>query len=162
NREKVLEKPCFRKYELDHIEKVSYLEQRITTAKKHRFDMKENLALHMFYLRYLMADQLYYHDEKEIFIVAKLEEGELKISHIYMQEEIPVLELAIQLVYDVFWEAYSKELFSQISFSFIPKETNELERRIYKEDDSTLFVLTRDGNSVFDNEKLMFPIITHT
>lgn len=149
-------------YPLDHPNKVSYLEERIRKAKKHKWDMKGNLSLHMFYLRYLMETQVYYQQQKDYFIIARIEEGELKISQIYAQEEIDPIEAVTELIYDVFWEDYNKEVFTQCCFEFVPKDVAGIEYRFFKEEDSTLFVRVISGRSIFLGEKLMFPVLSHT
>lgn len=104
----------------------------------------------MFYLSQFMQECVYKVSGKDCLIIAEKEDDTLTVYDILSNEPIDPCEAA---------GYFGKEV-KNVNYAFIPENSESLEKYLYKEDDTTFFVL---GNTLINDlpEILSFPALVH-
>lgn len=147
----------FRKLNLDNKCDIELLHK---TAKNNfpqsKISMVNNVGLVMFYCNYFelfsFRENLYLIQSLNAIAVAEYEDDTLIIYDILSPQKINIEEVISVL---------STDKTSFVILRFMPSNCENYEISIYKEDDSTLFV-TSAKSSIFEDNKLIFPILSHT
>ncbi len=106
--------------------------------------------LMMFYLTQFMQECVYRVKDKDCYIIAEKDNDTLTIFDILSNEPIEPKEIGCYFGNDV----------KYVNFAFIPENSSSLEKYLYKEDDTTFFVL---GETLIHDlpEILSFPVLVH-
>ena len=112
--------------------------------------MSENISLYHFWMDSEYRDSIYYLPEKNVFVVAGVEDDKLMIYQVIGKEKIDIKKVA---------GAFEEE-FSEVVLGYTPIHKEEFQVREHKEEDCTLFILGEDLKCVEEN-KMMFPILSH-
>ena len=104
----------------------------------------------MFYLSQFMQECVYKVSDKNCYIIAEKDGDTLTVFDILSDKEIDPAEIG----------SYFGSEVRSVSFAFIPENSGGLEKYLYKEDDSTFFVL---GKTLISDlpEILSFPALVH-
>ena len=104
----------------------------------------------MFYLSQFMQECVYKVSDKNCYIIAEKEDNTLTVFDILSDEEIDPAEIG----------SYFGSEVKNVSFAFIPENSGRLEKYLYKEEDTTFFVL---GDTLINDlpEILSFPALVH-
>ena len=106
--------------------------------------------LMMFYLTQFMRESVFKAEDKEIYIIAEADNNELTIFDILSNEPVDPYETAC---------LFGSEI-KIVSFAFIPENNTSLEKYLFKEEDTTFFVL---GDTLINDlpEIMSFPALVH-
>ncbi len=111
-----------------------------------------NPELLMFYCGGQLRDCVYYLEEKKAVVVAEYK-GDIMLCYGVFCEGGASLDELLR-------SAAKKETL-QVQFLFSPWDAREEEIRVYKEEDTTLFLL-KGSENLFQRDTLMFPVLSHT
>ena len=118
--------------------------------------MVDNAGLIMFYCNYFekfsFKEKLYYIESLDIVIVAEYTDNDCILYDILSTQEVET---------EVIINAMCTEQTQNVLMYFMPKDNKDYEIKLLKEDDTTLFVMG-DEQKLFKEEKLIFPILSHT
>lgn len=114
------------------------------------FDMTDNIGLYMFYLSQFMKDNVYYSEKLKAYIAAQEEDDELFLYAVFAANQIPLDEVI---------RAFGKSV-RKVKLGFVPDQKDQYECRLFKEEDTTLFVKGELLES-FSDWKLLFPTLSH-
>ena len=120
----------------------------ISTSK---LAMQKNAGLTMFYCTSFMSDNVYYLREQDVIVIAELEGDTL-----YLQEIFSSLEVDL----DNIIKALTNKEVKTVVLGFTPNDLSGYSENLLQEEDTTLFVM-KDKKDLFQNNKLMFPILSH-
>ena len=106
--------------------------------------------LMMFYLTQFMQKNVYYIKEKDAYVIAEADGDTLTLYDIFSAENIDILSLCF---------CFGKDI-QKVEFAFTPRNYSEFEKSLYKEEDTTFFVL---GETIKKDIKqfFAFPQLTH-
>lgn len=116
-----------------------------------KFQMVENKVLIDFYCLGFLKEHLYYVREADAIVVAK-EEGDMLIVDEVFGGSKATMEFILTAV--------AKEHTKKIRLGFTPKESLNLTCGLHREEDTTLFVY-KGFENLIQNEKVMFPVLSH-
>ena len=105
----------------------------------------------MFYCSSFMKDYIYYLEDLDALVIAKSDKNTMTCYDIYCDENKSMDEILSSTVDDNC---------KNVIFGFTPKDTRECSVKILEEDDTTLFVL-KDKENIFNEHKVMFPLLSH-
>ncbi|QAA33128.1 GNAT family N-acetyltransferase [Clostridium manihotivorum] len=111
---------------------------------------RNNLWLLMFYCH--NSDSIYYIRKEDAIVVAEIQHDTLIINEIFAAKEINL---------DILISALTDEDIKKVLFGFTPKFIEGYDLNILTEEDTTLFILEGKGY-LFEEHKLMFPVLSHT
>lgn len=111
----------------------------------------DNTNLIMFYWQGFLSDCLYYIDALDTIVIYNIEKDVLHIEEVFGEAELE--EVVAALV---------KDDIKEVVLGFVPKAQGEYEIGLYHEEDTTLFVSTKEMKELMEGEKLMFPVLSHT
>ena len=121
-----------------------------------KISMKDNAGLVMFYAHYFdlfsVRDFLYYVADLKAVVLAEYE-GETMILYDILAPE----NVDIKTIIDTMALENTREVYLR----FMPENPDDYEISLYKEDNSTLFVQAA-GSSWFEDDQLIFPLLSHT
>lgn len=115
-----------------------------------RLCMKENDTLFSFYARRVMKDCVYYSNTYDVLIFAKEEADCLWCYDIFGRTEGSLEEILGEL---------STDEGQKICLGFIPKQSECFKTEEHIEEDTTFFV-HRSSDKIFEQNRLMFPVIS--
>lgn len=115
-----------------------------------RFGMKKNVGLIMFYITKFMKNQVYYLPGQDVYAVAELEDGELFLHEVIGDHPVELDDVVKAFGSEVKW----------VEFGFAPPDVSGCERRIWREEDTTLFV-KGEGLESFEAWGVRFPSLSH-
>jgi len=127
---------------------VEKVKSSVSTSK---LAMLKNTGLIMFYCTSFMMDNVYYLREKDVIAIAELDGDTL-----YLQDIFSSLEANID---DIIKSLTNKEV-KKVVLGFTPKESDSYCVNLLKEEGTTLFVM-KDKEDLFQNNKLIFPMLSH-
>lgn len=113
--------------------------------------MMKNVGLVMFYCTSFMRDNVYYLRGQDVIVIAKIEGNTLYLQDIFSPSEVDV---------DNIIKALTNKEITTVVLGFTPDDTSCYCENLLQEDDTTLFVM-KDKEDLFQNNKLMFPILSH-
>ncbi|MBU3106127.1 GNAT family N-acetyltransferase [Clostridium gasigenes] len=108
-------------------------------------------SLVMFYCTSFMKDSIYYLEDYNTVVIAEFDGNKL-----YVQDIFSTKDIKLDIIID---EIISNEI-KEVILGFTPNENLFYEERLFKDEDTTLFVKGRERN-IFGVNKLMFPILSH-
>ncbi|MBU3136159.1 GNAT family N-acetyltransferase [Clostridium gasigenes] len=108
-------------------------------------------SLVMFYCTSFMKDSIYYLEDYNTVVIAEFDGNKL-----YVQDIFSTKDIKLDIIID---EIISDEI-KEVILGFTPNENLFYEERLFKDEDTTLFVKGRERN-IFGVNKLMFPILSH-
>jgi len=111
----------------------------------------KNVSLTMFYCTSFMRDKVYYLKEQDAIVIAEFQGDTLYLQDIFTSSEVDLDNVIMSLI--------NKEV-KKVVFGFTPNDTEGYYVKLLKEEDTTLFV-TKDDATLFQNNKLMFPVLSH-
>ncbi len=114
------------------------------------FAMKDNPGLLMFYCTKFLRDNIYYLPKTDTVIIAEVNEEKVTCYDVFTR---PVLTLEEAI------GAVIMDFSAEVILGFTPKEAGSWNVRELKEDDTTFFVLAGKEN-IFEQKKLMFPLLS--
>ena len=112
--------------------------------------MSENLGLYQFWLDAAYANQVYYVPEVGVYVIAEWEKQVLRIHQIFGKQRVDIPRLA---------QSFEEQV-QEVVLGYVPMDKTPFRVREHKEEDCTLFILGEDLEGI-ENEKLMFPILSH-
>lgn len=113
--------------------------------------MMKNVGLVMFYCTSFMRDNVYYLRGQDVIVIAQIEGNTLYLQDIFSQSEVDL---------DNIIRTLSNKEITTVVLGFTPNDTSNYCVNLLQEDDTTLFVM-KDNVDLFQNNKLMFPILSH-
>lgn len=128
------------------------IEKVINSISMSKFRMLENAELIMFYCISYMSGNVYYIRELDAVAIASFEGDTLYLYDIFSASETDLDNIIMALS--------NKEIKTAV-LGFTPGDTNGFHVDLLHEDGTTLFVM-KDKADLFQNNKLMFPILSHT
>lgn len=118
--------------------------------------MVDNAGQIMLYCNYFekfsFKEKLYYIESLDTIIVAEYIGSDLILYDILSTQEVEI---------EAIINAMSTEQTQNVVMYFMPKNNKDYEIKLLKEEDITLFVMGNEKKS-FEEEKLIFPILSHT
>ncbi len=111
----------------------------------------KNVAQVMFYCTSFMSDNVYYLREENVIVIAEFHGDTLHLQDIFSDSEVD-LDIIIKLL-------TNKEV-KTVDFGFTPNDVNNYDIKLFRQDDTTLFVMEDKAELLQDN-KLMFPLLSH-
>lgn len=112
----------------------------------------KNTALVMFYATSFMKDDFHYVEGMDAAVFARYDDRTLYLNDVFCPGELSIDEVI---------SVMAKRDTSQVVLGFTPLDTDGYSCKPYLQDNDTLFVLTEGEKSVFDNHRLMLPILSH-
>ena len=128
---------------------VDKINSSITMSK---LSIINNVGGVMFYCTSFMSDNVYYLKEHDVIVVAEFENDTLYLNDVFSSSEV--------VVNDIIKELANKEV-KTVVLGFTPNVTDNYCINLLKKTDTTLFIMKNKTN-IFENNKLMFPILSHT
>lgn len=116
------------------------------------FSMEKNVGLLMFYCLQFLKNDIYYIDDYKAIIIAQQERDKLICYDIFCDKE----RCEIVNLLSIIAEKHTKTAV----LGFTPKNFRDLNPLKVKEEDTTLFVFEK-GENLCDNNKIMFPLLSH-
>lgn len=115
--------------------------------------MQENADLVMFYCITVLKDCVYYSKSLDVFAVAKFNNGQIHLLDVFSKVEIDL---------DNIIDAFCNIENDSILLGFTPKNIHSYEVRVVDEvlKDEVLFI-QNNKTTLFDNNKIMFPLLSH-
>ena len=117
-----------------------------------KLSMIKNVGLIMFYCTYFMSDAVYYIRKQDAILIGEFKDDTLYLYDIFSSSEID-LDNAIKSI-------GNKEI-KTVALGFTPRCLDGYSLKSLKEDNTTLFIM-KDKPSLFKDDKLMFPVLSHT
>lgn len=114
--------------------------------------MLKNVGLIMFYCTSFMSNNVYYLREQDIIAIAEFSGDTLYLQDIILEAEAD-LDIVISFL-------VNKDI-KRVVLGFTPAASENFCEELVVEEDSTLFIL-KGGESLFQDNKLRFPALSHT
>ena len=108
-------------------------------------------ALEMFYLTGPYSDCVYYLPQQNAVVVAEIDEGKLTVLDVFCTADKNLDDIILTLC----------DGRTKVSLGFVPLNTAGYEKHLLNDEDTTLFV-HKDGENIFADRQLLFPLIAHT
>lgn len=116
-----------------------------------KLTMLKNVGLIMFYCTSFMSDKVYYLREHDVIVIAEFQGDTLYLQDIFSSLEVDLDNIIKTLT--------NKEV-KTVVLGFTPNNVENYYVNLLQDDDTTLFVMN-DKVDLFQNNKLMFPILSH-
>ncbi len=116
-----------------------------------RLSMLNNEGLLMFYCGQFMKDSIYYCRDWDAVVIADFEGKTMNCYDIFGGDTADMLSII---------HSIAKSQTESIHFGFTPKEPDQMQVAIRKEEDTTFF-WNSSKECIFDRNKLMFPSLSH-
>lgn len=113
--------------------------------------MENSNGLIMFYATSFMRNNIYYIDDYDAIVIAEFDGQTMFCNDIFCTSHLTIDSTLAPII---------KQDTRKIVFGFTPKDTNNCDVALLKEDNTTLFVLQNKEN-IFQSNKLMFPVLSH-
>jgi GNAT superfamily N-acetyltransferase len=113
--------------------------------------MHDNASLIMFYCTSLMKENVYYIKHLDAIIIAEFKDDTLFLNDVYCKWNVSL---------DNIIEAIANKETKKIVLGFTPENTSSFDNTLLQEEDTTLFVM-KDKLKIFNNIKIMFPVLSH-
>lgn len=121
------------------------------TVSFSKVSMLNSTSLVMFYCTSFMKDSIYFIEDYNTIVIANFEDNKL-----YLQDVFSTREVKLDIIID---EIITDEI-KEVILGFTPNENIGFEEKLFKDEDTTLFVKSGKAN-IFKENKLMFPILSH-
>lgn len=121
------------------------------TVSFSKVSMLDNTSLVMFYCTSFMKDSIYFIEDYNAIVIANFEDSKLYLQDVFSTKEVKL---------DIIIEEIITDEIKEVILGFTPNENICFEERLFKYEDTTLFI--KEGKEdVFKENKLMFPILSH-
>lgn len=126
---------------------------RILNNKKSlaKLDNIKNTSLVMFYCIDFMKDSIYYIQEYDVVAICEYSENELLIIDVFTTKDTELEKVINTLI---------KDNTKKVILGFTPNDTSIFREELIKDDNDTLFIRCKK-ETMFEKEKLMFPLLSH-
>ena len=126
---------------------------RILSNKKslYKLDNIKNTSLVMFYCIDFMKDNIYYIEEYDVIAICEYNENEMIILDVFSHKDIDL---------EVIINAMIKDNTKKVLLGFTPKDSYLYREELINDDNDTLFIRCKNG-TIFEREKLIFPLLSH-
>lgn len=115
-----------------------------------KMDMIENNDLIMFYATQFMAEDVYYHEETDTYIIAEIEEDRAFVHNV-CSSTLDNLEAVLELL--------GKDI-KYVTFGFVPLNPEKYQKKELKEEDTTFFIKGKELKKI-EEEYLRIPSLSH-
>lgn len=112
--------------------------------------MVDNPGLIFFYAAQFMQENVYFWQEKNVWVIAEPEEGALMLHNVFASQDISL---------DAVIAAFGSEV-TEVSLGFTPADKAGWDCREWKEEDTTFFT-KGEAFRDFDEKKLRIPSLAH-
>lgn len=118
-----------------------------------KLSMQENADLILFYCITVFKDDVYYSEPLDVIVVAKFDNDQLHLLDAYRMTDVSLDDVIDSLCNDIT---------KTVLLGFTPKDCSSFEIRQINEElkDDVLFI-QNGKNKLFDENKLMFPSLSH-
>lgn len=116
-----------------------------------KLTMLKNVGLIMFYCTSFMSDKVYYLREHDVIVIAEFQGDALYLHDIFSSLEVDL---------DNIINALTNKEVKTVVLGFTPNDVENYYVNLLQDADTTLFVMN-DKVDLFQNNKLMFPILSH-
>ncbi|HEX3037446.1 MAG TPA: GNAT family N-acetyltransferase [Oscillospiraceae bacterium] len=116
-----------------------------------KITMLNNPSLVLFYCISFMKDSVYVIRDYDAVVIADYDEDTLYLHDVFCTKDIPL---------DTVIDALAHEKTEKVVLSFTPKDTSSFEMNLVKEQDTTLFVRSKNKQP-FGFGNFMFPALSH-
>lgn len=113
--------------------------------------MLGNASLVIFYCTSFMKQSVYYIKDLDAIAIAEFNDNTLYLNDVFCKRDIHLDDIIAALV--------NKEI-KLVVLGFTPIDTTSFNVNLLKEEDTTLFIMN-DGQEIFEEKKLMFPVLSH-
>lgn len=113
--------------------------------------MLKNVGLIMFYSTSFMSDNVYYLRKQDLIVVAEFNGDTLYIQDIISDSDVEL---------DTVISCLANKAIKRVNFGFTPTASEDYCEELLVEEDSTLFI-RKGGESLFQDNKLKFPALSH-
>lgn len=117
-----------------------------------KLTMLKNMGLIMFYCTSFMRNNVYYLEGEDVIVIGELDGDTLYLQDIFSSTEVDL---------DNIIKALTNKEIKTVVLGFTPNDTRGYCVNLLQEDNTTLFVM-KDKEDLFKNNKLMFPVLSHT
>jgi hypothetical protein len=117
-----------------------------------QLSMNDNASLIMFYCTSFMNQNVYYIKTFDAIVIAEFNDSALYINDIFCGREVVLNDIILSMI--------NKEI-KKVILGFTPKDTISFDEILLKQEDTTLFILD-DKWGIFDNKRIMFPVLSHS
>ena len=151
---------CTKKVEKEIVKKLNIAESddkntfiRILNNMKSlaKLDNIKNTSLVMFYCIDFMKDSIYYIQEYDVVAICEYSENELLIIDVFTTKDTELEKVINTLI---------KDNTKKVILGFTPNDTSIFREELIKDDNDTLFIRCKK-ETMFEKEKLMFPLLSH-
>jgi predicted N-acetyltransferase YhbS len=129
------------------------LEEKVTNSMSmSNLAARNNVGLIMFYCLSFMSDNVYYLREQNVIVIAEFQNDTLRLIDIFSPSMVDL---------DTIIKPLCTNGIEKVIFGFTPNDITGYSVNLLKEDDTTLFVM-KDKADLFENHKIMFPVLSHS
>jgi predicted N-acetyltransferase YhbS len=129
------------------------LEEKVTNSMSmSNLAARNNVGLIMFYCLSFMSDNVYYLREQNVIVIAEFQNDTLRLIDIFSPSMVDL---------DTIIKPLCTNGIEKVIFGFTPSDITGYSVNLLKEDDTTLFVM-KDKADLFENHKIMFPVLSHS
>lgn len=142
----------FEKLNMDDKNQRDFVYDKIKSSISYsKLSLKNDMDLIMFYCIGYMKENIYYIKDYDVIVFAEFNKDILMIIDIYGTSYIDI---------DNIIDVLANDNIKQVAFGFTPKDDSLYDVNLYKDEDTTLFVLGEKVN-MFKRNKLIFSPISH-
>ena len=126
---------------------------RILNNKKSlaKLDNIKNTSLVMFYCIDFMKDNIYYIEEYDVIAICEYNKNEVILSDLFSDKDIALEKIINSLI---------KDDTEKVILGFTPKDSYLYKEELINDENDTLFIRCKK-DTIFNKEKLMFPLLSH-
>lgn len=124
----------------------------VKTVEYSKISALENESLVMFYCTSFLKDSLYYIEKYDAIIVVEYDGNIMRLLDVYSYDKINLQDIISLLV---------NLKIEKVVLGFTPSSYDNCDISEFNEDDTTLFII-KDKENPFKENKLMFPVLSHT
>lgn len=144
--------PSAEKLNMDKAEEITLLLEMYRKGNSFsRLPMLGNTDLLMFYCAQFMKNNVYYCKELDAVVIAEFENDCMVCYDVFGGRGKALTDIL---------SAVAPTNIKSITFGFTPLDTEKMETSLLKEENTTLFLLSTKEN-IFQDNKLMFPLLSH-
>ena len=118
--------------------------------------MVENQGLLMFYCTQFLKDCVYYCEEFNLAVIAEMEGDSLLCYDVFGPQGPALTDVLCAVA-----SAVGSAPVGKAVLGFTPKERSSKDTELFQEEDTTLFMLPNKECALFQEENMMFPLLSH-
>ena len=145
------QKQEYKTLNMENKEERDFLYKKImSSAVNLKLSMIKGTDLAMFYCISFMKDNIYYFKDIDTIAICETKGNTLFIYEVYSEEKIDL---------DCIIKRFAEEKINRVIIGFTPDDSSLYENELYREDDTTLFIL--EGSNVFRENRIKFELLSH-